>query len=234
MTVNPSRRSVIGRRAILLGAGAAGVALVLGRPNETAAALRQTTPTQPAGPFYARLKPLSIDNDLAQLDPSRPLAEGRLLYLSGRVLDTSGRPLAGTRVEIWQANTHGRYNHPRHAHSMAKPDPHFQGFGHDQVGSDGVYGFRTIKPGAYGEGDWRRPPHIHFLVVPPGGGGLTTQMYFAGEVLNRNDFLLGSLGRKGRVLERPISAAGPGKEPDAGAVSFDIVLGRDGSLRPVD
>ncbi|MFQ5765300.1 MAG: hypothetical protein ACE5GT_10240, partial [Rhodospirillales bacterium] len=79
------------------------------RPGAAVAAWLEPTPRQTFGPFYAPLKPLSVDNDLVLVPGSAVPATGRVLHVMGRVLDRSGRPIEGARVEIWQANAFGRY-----------------------------------------------------------------------------------------------------------------------------
>lgn len=192
------------------------------------------TPMQPAGPFYAPFKPLSIDNDLLFLPGKTQRADGEMLHISGRVRDQAGKAIPGARVEIWQANQHGRYNHPRHENSNLKLDPNFQGFGHDETDETGTYRFRTIKPGPYPDSpNWLRPPHIHFAVFPPGGPAWTTQLYFAGEPLNNTDFLLQGLPTdddrtRVTVTLKPPS---PPLDPDSQEGLFDIVLGKPGVTR---
>jgi protocatechuate 3,4-dioxygenase beta subunit len=93
------------RRLLRTALGASFLAAGL-RPS--AAAWFPPTPSQPAGPFYAPLRPLSIDNDLLFLPGSTQQATGEILHISGRVRDQSGKPITGARVEIWQANTYGR------------------------------------------------------------------------------------------------------------------------------
>ncbi len=217
------------RREILrlsLGAGALAASF-----NPTRAAWLPPTPAQPAGPFYAAFKPLSIDNDLLFLPGRTQRAEGEMLHISGRVRDQSGKAIEGARVEIWQANRFGRYNHPRHDNSILKLDPNFQGFGHDNSDQQGTYRFRTIKPGAYPDSpNWLRPPHIHFAVFPPGGAPWTTQLYFANEPLNKTDFLLQGLptdADRARVT-MALQPPAPDLEPDSRMGVFDIVLGTPG------
>ncbi len=192
------------------------------------------TPMQPAGPFYAPFKPLSIDNDLLFLPGRTQRADGEMIHISGRVRDQSGKAIKGARVEIWQANQYGRYNHPRHENSNLKLDPNFQGFGHDATDEAGAYRFRTIKPGPYPDSpNWLRPPHIHFAVFPPGGPSWTTQLYFAGEPLNDSDFLLQGLptdADRNRVtvaLKPPTAAL----EAESRLGVFDITLGIPGVRR---
>ncbi|GAA5170674.1 protocatechuate 3,4-dioxygenase subunit beta [Pseudonocardia eucalypti] len=125
-----------------------------------------------------------LEADLTIAHRGEPL--GERIVLSGRLLDTDGRPLAGQLVEIWQANASGRYAHQRDQHP-APLDPNFTGNGRCLTGPDGSYRFVTIKPGPY---PWRnhhnawRPAHIHFsLFGRVFAERLVTQMYFPGDPL---------------------------------------------------
>jgi protocatechuate 3,4-dioxygenase beta subunit len=113
-------------------------------------------------------------------------ALGERIVVSGRVLDEDGRPARGTLVEVWQANSAGRYLHAVDQHD-APLDPNFTGCGQTLTDDDGRYRFVTIRPGAY---PWRnhpnawRPAHIHFSVFGPAfATRLVTQMYFPGDPL---------------------------------------------------
>ena len=65
-----------------------------------------------------------------------------------RALDGDGRPVRGQLVEVWQANSAGRYIHQRDQHP-APLDPNFTGAGRCITDERGNYTFTTIKPGAY-------------------------------------------------------------------------------------
>ena len=92
-------------------------------------------------------------------------ALGQIVYLSGRVLDLNGKPIPNAKVEIWQANTFGRYTHPGDSNPVPL-DSNFEGHGVIITNTDGMYSFKTVKPGAYPAGEGQtRPPHIHFLVT---------------------------------------------------------------------
>jgi protocatechuate 3,4-dioxygenase beta subunit len=107
-------------------------------------------------------------------------ASGEVIYVQGRVLDTDCRPVAGALVEIWQANRWGRYDHEKDAGNPRPLDPNFQSWAEMLTDAEGRYRFKTIKPGSYpAEGDWIRPPHIHFKIARRGYHELVTQMYFA-------------------------------------------------------
>lgn len=125
-----------------------------------------------------------LDADLTVGHPGEPI--GERIIVTGRVLDESGRPVAGQLLEIWQANAGGRYRHHGDQHP-APLDPNFTGAGRCLTGRDGSYRFTTIKPGPY---PWRnhhnawRPAHIHFSVFGTAfTQRLVTQMYFPGDPL---------------------------------------------------
>jgi protocatechuate 3,4-dioxygenase, beta subunit len=123
-------------------------------------------------------------SDLTKQHSAQPV--GERIIVSGRVLDEDGRPVPKTLIEIWQANSAGRYLHKRDQHD-APLDPNFSGNGYTLTDSEGRYRFITIKPGEY---PWRnhvnawRPAHIHFSIFGPAfATRLVTQMYFPGDPL---------------------------------------------------
>src|SRR5918993_4713361 len=87
-------------------------ALAALRPWNTAAQTVRRTPTQVLGPFYPVTKPADQDADLTVIAGRSGRAAGQAIELSGRVVNRQGKPVSGARIEIWQANTHGRYTHP--------------------------------------------------------------------------------------------------------------------------
>jgi protocatechuate 3,4-dioxygenase beta subunit len=183
----------------------------------------QPTPGQIMGPFYPVLRPLDQDADLTTIAGQEGRAQGQVIHVMGRVLNLQGQPVQGARVELWQANTHGRYAHPSDT-NPAPLDPHFQGFAVQSTDADGRYRFKTIKPGAYPvNADWMRPPHLHFDVTGH-SNRVVTQMYFPGEPLNDTDRLLQSVGANKDSLMAKVLPPTPEVEPDALMVVWDIVL----------
>ena len=84
---------------------------------------------------------------------------------------------------------------------------------------------KTVKPAAYPAAvGLTRAPHIHFMVTA-GPNRLITQMYFAGELLNETDELLGSAENKESLIAK-VTPASPEAESGALAVTWDIVLSR--------
>jgi protocatechuate 3,4-dioxygenase, alpha subunit len=113
------------------------------------------------GPFFPREFAQGA-NDLTLLDGRQ--APGEVIEVSGRITQLDGRPLDNVVVEIWQADSRGRYDAPG-----------FAGWGRAATDADGLYRFRTIKPGAV-EG---RLAHIDFLLLYSGlMRHLQTVMYF--------------------------------------------------------
>jgi protocatechuate 3,4-dioxygenase beta subunit len=211
-----SRREILRMSAIL------SVASVASTRFAIAQTAGQRTPEQILGPFYP-LKSLGQNADLTRV-PGRPgRAEGLVLNVMGRVLNLKGAPVRNATIEIWQANSHGRYRHPSD-HNPAPLDPNFEGSAILTTDHDGRYRFKTIKPAAYPAGpDRMRPAHIHFQVSGQ-QDRLVTQMYFEGDPYNATDrFLQTTLEQKDLLITRLMPPA-PDMEPESKLVVFDIVL----------
>lgn len=181
------------------------------------------TPLEIMGPYYPVLKPLDQDADLTRIAGRPGRAAGQIIELCGCVLNGDGKPVANAKIEMWQANTYGRYNHPSDPNTTAPLDPCFQGYAIQRTDAWGRYRFRTIKPGAYpATPTWVRTPHIHFDVTGS-VDRLVTQLYFEGEPLNDSDLLLQALSEAERrqVLVSLLPAPGGGLKGE-----WDIVLNR--------
>jgi protocatechuate 3,4-dioxygenase beta subunit len=189
------------------------------------APLLSITPGAILGPFYPVVKPEERDTDLTRLSGHRGRAKGQAITVAGRVLTQRGEPVRGARVELWHANTFGRYNHPSDQ-NPAPLDPDFQGYGEQLTDGEGRFRFTTIKPGPYPfDTAHIRAPHLHFDVT-----GRTdrrvTQVFFAGEPLNEHDFVLQSVPSNRDKLVVPIVAAPPDEDPESRFVHWDLVLRR--------
>ena len=214
----------ISRRRVLGMAGAVGGLAMFGSASSALAQALRRTPDQILGPFYPVVKPLHQGADLTTIPGKPGRAAGQVIHVMGRVINSHGQPVQGARVEIWQANTHGRYTHPSDT-NPAPLDPNFEGFAVLTTDAEGRYRMKTIKPGAYPAGpDSRmRPPHIHFDVTGK-SNRLVTQMYFAGEPLNDKDpFLQGTGAGKERLIV-PLRPPTQGLEPDSRVAVWDIIL----------
>jgi protocatechuate 3,4-dioxygenase beta subunit len=202
--------------------GAGGLA-ASGRFGAAFAQALKRTPGEILGPFYPVLKRVDQGADLTVIAGKPGRAAGDPIYVMGRVLNVAGEPVRGARVELWQANTHGRYTHPSDT-NPAPLDPNFEGFAVQMTDGEGRYRFKTIKPGAYpAAGNWIRPPHLHFEVTGK-VNRLITQMYFPGEPLNDKDILLQSVraNREGAIAK--VLPPTADVEPESRLVVWDIVL----------
>ena len=188
--------SMTTRRGALKAAACAAAALLTASASARAQQQRRPTVADIMGPFYPIVRPLDEDADLTRVAGQPGIAQGRVLDLRGRVLDTLGHPVAGAHIEMWQANTHGRYAHASDTNVTAPLDPAFQGFARQRTDTEGCFRFLTVIPGAYPvpdpESPWLRTRHIHFDIRGQ-HDRLVTQIYFAGEPLNDTDRLYQAL-----------------------------------------
>jgi protocatechuate 3,4-dioxygenase beta subunit len=146
------------------------------------------------GPVISSVTP--EDADLTRNAGTGGEAIGQRIIVTGRVLDENGTPVPNTLLEIWQANSAGRYLHKRD--QWPGPlDPNFLGMGRCLSDQQGVYRFTTVRPGAY---PWQnhtnawRPAHIHFsLFGPSTRSRLVTQMYFPDDPLHALDPIMSSV-----------------------------------------
>ena len=214
--------SDLDRREILL---MSAVAASFGLSGWTMPARAETklrrTPEQILGPFYP-LSEMWQTTDLTRLPGRSGRAEGQILNVMGKVLNLAGEPVRNAKVEIWQANSHGRYTHPSDP-NPAPLDPNFDGLAVLATDAEGRYRFTTIKPAAYPTGpNSMRPAHIHFQVTGR-QDRLVTQLYFEGDPYNATDPFLNSAGRKEMLLTKILD---PTSDLEAGSklVMFDIVL----------
>ena len=150
-----------------------------------------------------------------------------VLKIKGKVINRSGNPLKGIIIEIWQANSAGKYRDKNDTHDAAI-DPNFLGYGVTRTNSKGAYQFKTILPGAYPWGNHKnawRPKHIHFSIINENiFNRLCTQMYFPNDFLLNYDPIFNSIAKKYR---NSLIAKFDNKNnivPNYLVFTFDIVL----------
>jgi protocatechuate 3,4-dioxygenase, beta subunit len=183
--------------------------------------------TEVTGPLLGEGRVEPGDADLTTRRAGEPI--GERIIVTGRVLDSGGRPLPAALIEIWQANAAGRYAH-RWDRWAAPLDPNFSGGGRSVTDAEGRYEFVTIKPGPYPWGNhhnaWR-PAHIHFSLVGRSfEQRLVTQMYFPGDPLFAYDPIFNSVSDP-QARERMVSrfSIDQSQANWALAYEFDIVVG---------
>lgn len=138
---------------------------------------RALTPSQTIGPFYFGTIINAYRHDLAP----RGVA-GERLEIELTLHDADGAIVPDGLFEVWQANSHGRYDHPEDRRNLPL-DPGFDGFGRASTDTAGRATFSTIKPGRV---PWPagglQAPHINISVFARGVlNRLATRLYFEGD-----------------------------------------------------
>jgi len=212
---------LIGRRHLMTALGAGLV--VPGALAEAQTPGMMRTPAETLGPFYPVQQPADSDFDMTRAVGKSGRATGEPMALTGRVMRLNGQPAAGATIEIWQANAAGRYDHPSDT-SAVPLDPNFPGFALVKADADGRFRVLTVKPGAYTvPSGRRRTPHMHFQVTTA-TDRLVTQMYFPGETLNDQDFLLSSLKQRFGNPDRAIAKLAVAPQQGVAAYDWQIVM----------
>ena len=178
--------------------------------------LRAST-SQTIGPY------LRIGLEWMQIEDMAPKGvAGERVSIRGRVVDADGKPVNDAAVEIWQANSQGRYAH--HEDQQDKPlDAAFRGYGRSLTDDNGAFRFNTIKPGRVaGPGGKLQAPHLSVTIFMRGLlKQLQTRMYFPDDPANADDPVLALVPaerrstliarRNGDVLEWNVLLQGKGE-----------------------
>jgi len=147
--------------------------------------LRAST-SQTIGPY------LRIGLEWMQIEDVAPSGiPGQRVRIEGRILDGDGKPVNDAAVELWQANSHGKYASPED--SQDKPlEAAFRGYGRSLTDDGGMFRFRTIKPGRVPGPDGKlQAPHLVITIFMRGLlKQLMTRMYFPEEPANADDPVL--------------------------------------------
>jgi hydroxyquinol 1,2-dioxygenase len=133
------------------------------------------------GPFWRMHSPPTENGGSIVRSPT----PGPPLFVTARVRDIAGRPIAGAEVDVWHSSPEGFYEQqdPKQAHMNLR--------GQFTTDADGAFGFRSVKPAGYPipidgpVGDFvratrrhhYRPAHLHFLIYKPGFKTLISQVY---------------------------------------------------------
>ncbi len=171
------------------------------------------TPSQTIGPFYFGTLTNTCRDDLAQ-----PGVAGERIELAIALHDRDGAVVPDGLVEIWQANSHGRYNHPEDRRNLPL-DAGFEGFGRASTDMSGVARFATVRPGRvpWPQGGLQAA-HINLSVFARGVlNRLATRLYFDGDPALAEDPVLQLV----ETARRPTLIA----KHDGGAWRLPIHLG---------
>ena len=175
-------------------------------------ALFGQTPSQTVGPYFhyglpwkggadlvgksdmgARPDLFPEENYVLNLSSPTGTPEGEVIAIAGTVYDAQSASVPDAMIEIWQANAAGRYRSQDDPREEIAIDDHFVGFGRASTDVEGVYRFRTIRPGRVpGPGNTLQAPHLAVSVFARGVlKRLPTRLYFADGAGNADDPILG-------------------------------------------
>jgi protocatechuate 3,4-dioxygenase, alpha subunit len=175
----------------------------------------RATTSQTVGPFFT----IGLTR-LNETELAGPGVSGERVTIEGRVLDGDGAPVPDAVIEVWQANSHGKYAHPEDLQDKPR-EPGFLGYGRIPTDDSGRFAFMTIKPGAVPGPDGKmQAPHIAVSVFMRGLlRRLVTRIYFPDEPGNDSDFVLNLVeaARRGTLIARKV----PGS---AGMLEWNVVM----------
>ena len=199
--------------------------IAVNQPTGTAA-----TEATVFGPFFLEGSPeVGLGGDIAAG------ASGRPCWFEGVVRDLDGRPVAGARVDVWEADEAGLYD-------VQYGDDRVAARGHLFTDAAGRYAFWGVTPTPYpiphdgpvgdlleaaGRGPMR-PAHLHLMVTAAGFRRLVTHVFVRGDPHQDSDAVFGV--KESLVVdfvEQTSGTAGPdGREVgrDWSSARFDVVL----------
>lgn len=187
------------------------------------------------GPFFVEHSPeIPLGGDIANGAPGEPC------WVAGTVTDSDGAPVAGARIEVWEADEEGLYD-------VQRDDGRTSARAHLHTDAEGRYSFWAITPTPYpiphdgpvgqmlaavGRSPMRAS-HLHFMVTAPGLRRLVTHIFVRGDELLDHDTVFGV---KESLVKEFVPHAADEPTPDGrsvpgswSSVEFDIVLARDAS-----
>ena len=173
------------------------------------------TTSQTVGPFFKIGLQWLYRDDLCGAQVS-----GEHVTVQGRVLDGDGAAVPDAIIEIWQANAHGKYDHPEDTQQKLL-EPGFNGYGRVPTDDRGIFRFSTIKPGPVpGPKGKEQAPHLVISIFMRGLlKRLTTRMYFPNDPRNAQDPILNLV-----PPERRATLIAGYSSSNAGALEWNVIL----------
>jgi protocatechuate 3,4-dioxygenase alpha subunit len=154
---------------------------------------------------------------------------GERITVRGKVLDGDGQPVPDAVLEIWQADSSGRY--PSEFSPRNSASPRFLGFGRIETDDHGEFWFTTIKPGRAPAPDGSlQAPHLVVTLFSRGLlKPLRTRLYFLDEPGNVDDSVLRQVpaARRSTLMAARAGKRGAPNVPE-NAFDWNIVMQGDG------
>jgi hydroxyquinol 1,2-dioxygenase len=182
------------------------------------------------GPFFVAGAPeVAYGGDLSRG------ASGQPCWVEGTVRGLDGKPVAGARLDVWEADGDGQYD-------VQYDDDRTAARGHQFTDEQGRYAFWCVTPTPYpipddgpvgdllkaaGRGPMRAA-HLHIMVAAPGFHRLVTHIFVRGDAYQDSDSVFGV--KQSLIVdfeEQPAGTPAPGGRAVDGAFRrayFDIVL----------
>ena len=147
------------------------------------------------GPFWRDHSPVTENGGSIVRSPT----VGTPLFVTARVKDNDGNPVADAAVDVWNTSAEGLYENQ----DPTQADMNLRGKFHTD--KNGQIHFRTVKPAAYpvpvdgpvgnlirvqGRANMR-PAHMHFLINKPGYKTHISQVYVNGDPYLETDAQFG-------------------------------------------
>ncbi len=192
------------------------------------------------GPFYVADSPLrELGANMAEQEAGVPA------WVTGRVLDLEGRPLAGAELDVWQNGDNRLYA----VQDPGAPDDHLRG--RYRTDDEGRFAFQAVRPVPYtipddgpvgamlkasGRHPWR-PAHIHVVIRAPGHRSVTTHIFDAGSEHLDDDTVFAvkpSLVREFRERAADDPQRPPGVDVPWVSLELDLVLAPGDDAAPAD
>jgi hydroxyquinol 1,2-dioxygenase len=162
--------------------------------------------------------------------------KGEPMLVQGRILDTSGNPIAHAKIDVWQANDEGFYDVQQKG---LQPDFNLRGV--FRTGADGRYWFQGVKPKYYPIPDDGpvgtllkalgrhpyRPAHLHYILAAQGFETLVTHIFDPDDPYINSDAVFGvksSLLARFDWITDPARIAALGMTGPFHLVEHDFVL----------
>ena len=185
------------------------------------------------GPFHVEDVPESPMGTNICLD-----GKGEPMLVRGRILDIEGNPIAGAKIDVWQANDEGFYDVQQKG---IQPDFNLRGV--FRTGTDGSYSFRGVKPKFYPIPDNGpvgklladlgrhpfRPAHFHYILEAEGFETLITHLFDPDDPYIHSDAVFGvkeSLMAKFQLIDDADAQRDAGFDGSFYLVEHDFVLAR--------
>jgi protocatechuate 3,4-dioxygenase beta subunit len=179
--------------------------------------------------FYPGKGKIGHSNNLRRKTGSPVFAAGQPMVINGRVVDRDCVPVMGAVVEMWQANSYGRYNNGNGKKNDAAPDPDFAGSGSAVTDNNGEFQFVTVYPGSFGT----QSPRLFFRILKQlTKADLNTVIYLADSPMTYSDASVKKL--KDAKREQLLLIAEPYDDSNANRgyhLEVNFVLGEEQKYR---